>query len=244
MIKITNLNKSFGDQKVLDGLNLSVDEGSTTVILGPSGEGKSVLLKHLIGLLKPDSGQIFIDGEEISKLEGTKINKVRKKFGMLFQDGALFDSLNVFENLAFPLREHSHLMDDEIEKQVKEMLNLVNLSGSEEKWPSQLSGGMKKRVGLARALMLHPKILLFDEPSTGLDPIMTEQICKLIKDTNDHFKTTQVIISHNIKTTLKLADKIAMLHGGHIIWESSPDEFLKSDNEIVVSFLKKAGDYS
>jgi len=242
MIKIQNLHKSFGKQKVLNNINLTVNEGKTTVIIGPSGEGKSVLLKHLIGLLKPDSGQIFIDGEDISKMNGNRIKTVRKKFGMLFQDAALFDSHNVFENVAFPLREHTDLLDNEIESNVKEMLNLVGLEGSEEKWPAQLSGGMKKRVGLARALMLHPKILLFDEPSTGLDPIMTEQICKLIQDTHTHFKTTQVMISHNIKTTLRLADKIAMLHGGQIIEDAEPEKFLNSGNETVKSFLKKAGE--
>ena len=244
MIEIVNLNKSFGDQRVLININLKILKGSTTVILGPSGEGKSVLLKHLIGLLKPDSGSIFIDGEDITKLHGQELNRARKKFGMLFQDAALFDSLNVFQNLAFPLQEHTDLSDEEIDVKVKEMLSLVNLSGNEHKWPSQLSGGMKKRVGLARALMLRPKILLFDEPSTGLDPIITEQICKLIKDTHEHFKTTQVIISHNLKTTLKLADKIAMLHEGSIVWESDPDSFLKSEEQTVKSFLSKAEEYS
>ncbi len=242
MIEIRNLKKSFGKQRVLDGLNLSVPAGSTTVILGPSGEGKSVLLKHLIGLIKADSGEIIIEGTNITNLSGKKLDSLRKKFGMLFQDAALFDSLSVFENVAFPLREHTNLMDKEIEEKVLEMLKLVGLEGAENKWPSQLSGGMKKRVGLARALMLRPKILLFDEPSTGLDPIMTEQICKLINDTHKHFETTQIIISHNIKTTLNLADKIAMLHEGKIVAQAGPEEFLKSDNKIVRTFLSKSGE--
>lgn len=244
MIKVEKINKSFGKQRVLVDIDLEMPEGSTTVIIGPSGEGKSVLLKHLIGLLRPDSGHIFIDGDDITKAGENELNRIRMKFGMLFQDAALFDSLNVFENVSFPLREHTDLDDDEVEKKVNEMLKLVNLEDSGEKSPSQLSGGMKKRVGLARALMLKPKILLFDEPSTGLDPVMTEQICTLIQDTHEHFKTTQVIISHNLKTTLKLADNIAMLHEGKIVFKSSPEEFLNSDNPVVKSFLKKAGEFS
>jgi phospholipid/cholesterol/gamma-HCH transport system ATP-binding protein len=240
VIKISNLYKSFGEQRVLNDIDLTIEKGSTTVIIGPSGEGKSVLLKHLIGLLKPDSGQILVDGEDITKLKGQELKNIRKKFGMLFQDAALFDSLDVFENVAFPLREHTEMLDDEIEERVLAMLKLVNLEGAERKWPSQLSGGMKKRVGLARALMLHPKILLFDEPTTGLDPIISDQICALIENMHGHFKTTQVIISHDLKATLRLADKIAMLQSGMIVYEAEPDEFLKSSNETVRSFLEKA----
>lgn len=240
MIRIVNLNKSFGKQKVLTNINLTVSRGTTIAIIGPSGEGKSVLLKHLIGLIKPDSGQIFIDDEDITKLNGKNLDRVRKKFGMLFQDAALFDSISVFENIAFPLREHTDLRDSEIQERVFKMLSLLNLAGSELKLPSQLSGGMKKRVGLARALMLQPKILLFDEPTTGLDPIISDQICSLIEDTHKYFKTTQVIISHNLKTTLRLADKIAMLHSGRIIFEAHPKDFLESKDKIIRSFLEKA----
>jgi phospholipid/cholesterol/gamma-HCH transport system ATP-binding protein len=240
VIKISNLYKSFGEQRVLNDIDLTIEKGSTTVIIGPSGEGKSVLLKHLIGLLKPDSGQILVDGEDITKLKGQELKNIRKKFGMLFQDAALFDSLDVFENVAFPLREHTEMLDDEIEERVLAMLKLVNLEGADKKWPSQLSGGMKKRVGLARALMLHPKILLFDEPTTGLDPIISDQICALIENMHGHFKTTQVIISHDLKATVRLADKIAMLQSGMIVYEAEPDEFLKSSNETVRSFLEKA----
>ena len=197
MIRIENLYKSFGTQQVLTDINLEISSGTTTVIIGQSGEGKSVLLKHLIGLMKPDSGEILIDGEDIVKLKERELARVRKKFGMLFQDAALFDSLDVFDNVAFPLYEHTELLDEEIEERVLEMLKLVGLEGNELKWPSQLSGGMKKRVGFARALMLKPKILLFDEPTTGLDPIISEQICDLIEDMHKHFKITQVIISHD-----------------------------------------------
>lgn len=242
MIEIKNLSKSFGSQVVLAGINLICPQGMTTVIIGPSGEGKSVLLKHLIGLMKPDSGQILIDGEDITKLKGKDLDRIRKKFGMLFQDAALFDSLNVFENIAFPLFEHTELKDIEIKKRVKEILKLLNLEGNENKYPSQLSGGMKKRVGLARALMLEPKILLFDEPTTGLDPIMRDQTIDLINETHRHFKTTQFIISHDLKTTLRLADKIAMLLEGNIIFESDPQGFLGSKNKKVAEFLNKAID--
>jgi len=240
MLSIRNISKSFRTQKVLDKINLEVPEGTTTVIIGPSGEGKSVFLKHLIGLIKPDSGSIFVDGEDITKLNGKELAEIRKKFGMLFQDAALFDSLSVFENVAFPLREHTELLDDEIEKKVLDMLKVVNLTQAEHKWPSELSGGMRKRVGLARALMLHPKILLFDEPTTGLDPIRRDQIRDLIKDTQNQFKITQIVISHDIPTTLRLADKIAMLHGGKIILEATPEDFINSDNEIVRNFVRMA----
>ncbi|HOJ43546.1 MAG TPA: ATP-binding cassette domain-containing protein, partial [Syntrophorhabdaceae bacterium] len=184
-IKIVNLHKSFGNQKVLDGINLEVKHGEITVIIGKSGGGKSVLMKHLIGLLKPDMGEIWIDGVDITKLKERELNEVRKKFGMLFQEAALFDSMNVIDNVAFPLREHTKLPENEIIRLTEEKLRNVGLSGFGYKMPSELSGGMRKRVGLARALIMDPGIILFDEPTSALDPIISLTILDLIKETQE-----------------------------------------------------------
>src|SRR3989339_92529 len=183
MIKLVDLHKSFRTQKVLDGLDLEIEAGKTTVIIGRSGGGKSVLLKHIIGLIRPDSGEVLIDGTDITRLGDRDLNEIRKKFGMLFQEAALFDSMTVGENVAFPLREHTKLSDTEIRNIVADRLKAVGLTGAEGKMPSELSGGMRKRVGLARAIALQPRIILYDEPTTGLDPLMTDAINHLIIDT-------------------------------------------------------------
>ena len=237
MIRLIDVHKSFGKQKVLDGLNLEIEDGKTTVIIGKSGGGKSVLLKHIIGLLKPDSGKVLIDDVDIAKLNDKELNEVRKKFGMLFQDAALFDSMNVGENVAFPLREHTKKKEKEIEEIVRERLNAVGLSGVENKMPSELSGGMRKRVGLARAVAMLPQIVLFDEPTTGLDPIMTEAINELIISTQKNFNLTCIVISHDIQSIFEVGHKIAMLYDGKIVEYGTPEEIRKSDNPVLTQFL-------
>lgn len=237
MIKLVDIHKSFGKQKVLDGLNLAIESGKTTVIIGRSGGGKSVLLKHIIGLIKPDSGHVLIDQSDLTRLSEKDLNEVRKKFGMLFQEAALFDSMTVGENVAFPLREQTKLKDEEIRRIVADRLKAVGLSGVEGKMPSELSGGMRKRVGLARAIALHPQIVLFDEPTTGLDPVMTEAINQLIIDTQQTFNLTCVVISHDIQSIFRIGHKIAMLYEGRIIEYGTPEEIRASDNPVIKQFL-------
>ncbi|MDQ5988264.1 MAG: ABC transporter ATP-binding protein [Syntrophus sp. SKADARSKE-3] len=242
MIKLIDLHKSFGSQKILNGLHMDIEDGKTTVIIGRSGGGKSVLLKHIIGLLKPDSGQVVVDGVDITKLDDHDLNDVRKKFGMLFQEAALFDSMNVFDNVAFPLREHTEMKASEIRDVVTDRLHAVGLSGIELKMPSELSGGMRKRVGLARAIALRPRIVLFDEPTTGLDPVMTEAINQLIMNTQKSFDLTCVVISHDIQSIFKIGHKIAMLYEGRIIAYGSPDEIQTSENPVIRQFLAGSTD--
>ncbi len=240
MIEIKNLKRNFGPQAVLKGVNLKIPSGQITVIIGGSGCGKSVLLKHLIGLLQPDFGQIIIDGHDITKLDPVSLKNIRMKFGMLFQDGALFDSMNVYENIAFPLREHRRMKESEISSLVKEKLQLVKLPGIEKKMSNELSGGMRKRVGLARAIVLNPEIIMYDEPTTGLDPVSSESIDDLIVDTQNALGGTTIIISHDIRATLRIANKVAMLHDGRIVAEGTPQDFLNNPDPIVRSFLDPA----
>ena len=237
MIKLVDLHKSFGKQKILDGLDLDIEEGKTTVIIGRSGGGKSVLLKHIIGLLRPERGQILIDGTDITKLNDRALNEIRKKFGMLFQEAALFDSMTVGENVAFPLREHTTMKEKEIRETVADRLRSVGLTGVEEKMPSELSGGMRKRVGLARAIAMRPQIVLFDEPTTGLDPVMTEAINRLIIDTQKNLNLTCVVISHDIRSTFEIGHRIAMLYEGKIIENGTPEELRGSQNPVTLQFL-------
>ncbi len=237
MIQLIDLHKSFGRQKVLDGVDLDIEEGRTTVIIGRSGGGKSVLLKHIIGLIKPDRGQVLVDGTDIAKLGESDLNEIRKKFGMLFQEAALFDSMTVAENVAFPLREHTKMNEDEIRRTVSERLHAVGLAGVEEKMPSELSGGMRKRVGLARAVAMRPQIVLFDEPTTGLDPVMTEAINRLIMDTQRIFNLTCVVISHDIQSIFEIGHRIAMLYEGKIIACGTPEELRTSRDPVIVQFL-------
>jgi phospholipid/cholesterol/gamma-HCH transport system ATP-binding protein len=237
MIKLVDLHKSFRTQKVLDGLDLEIEKGKTTVIIGRSGGGKSVLLKHIIGLIRPDSGEVLIDGKDISRMGDRDLNEIRKKFGMLFQEAALFDSMTVGENVAFPLREHTRMKEEEIRRTVADRLHAVGLTGVEEKMPSELSGGMRKRVGLARAIAMQPQIVLFDEPTTGLDPVMTEAINRLIIETQKNFDLTCVVISHDIQSIFTVGHRIAMLYEGKIIAYGTPDELKASRNPVIVQFL-------
>ncbi len=236
MIKIINLHKSFGRQHVLRGVNLEIPKGKITFIMGRSGTGKSVLLKHIIGLMEPDQGQILIDGQDITKLSEKELLKMRKRFGMLFQEGALFDSMTVGENVAFPLREHTKLSEEEIWQKVREKLAQVGLLESIDKMPAELSGGMKKRAALARALALEPEIVLFDEPTTGLDPVMQLNIGYLIRKTQQEHNLTCVVISHDIIVARATADKIAFLHEGVIIAEGSPEEIAHETHPFVREF--------
>lgn len=239
MIELRNIHKSFGSQKVLRGLNLVIPEGKITVIIGRSGEGKSVLLKHMLGLISPDAGQVLVDSTDICSLADFELNQVRKNFGMLFQNAALFDSMTVFDNIAFPLVEHAPLSDKEIAVRVEHLVALVGLKAETvKKFPSQLSGGMRKRVGLARAIALQPRNLLYDEPTTGLDPVMTDVIDHLILNTQKKLGVTSVVISHDIKATFAIADKIAMLHEGEILLEGPPEVFQKTTNVYVRNFLE------
>ncbi len=238
MIKIINLHKSFGSRKVLRGVNLEIPTGGITFIMGRSGTGKSVLIKHIVGLIEPDEGQILVNGKDITKMSEREFNKIRKRFGMLFQEGALFDSMTVGENVAFPLREHTKLSEKEIRARVEAKLAQVGLLEDIDKMPSELSGGMKKRAALARALALEPEVILFDEPTTGLDPIMQMSIAHLIKDTKEKLNLTCVVISHDIPVAFAIADKIAFLHEGIIIEEGSPEEIKRSENAFVQEFLK------
>ena len=237
MIKLVDVHKAFGRQQVLKGINLEIGDGETTVIIGKSGSGKSVLLKHIIGLVKPDHGQVIVDDVDITTLNDRRLNEIRKKFGMLFQDAALFDSMTVGENVAFPLREHTKLLDDDINKIVADRLGAVGLKGIENKLPSELSGGMRKRVGLARAIALQPEIVLFDEPTTGLDPVMTEAINQLIVETQMNFHLTCVVISHDLGSIFKMGHKIAMLYEGEIIEYGTPEEIKSSVNPVTIQFL-------
>ncbi|OHB27298.1 MAG: ABC transporter ATP-binding protein [Desulfuromonadaceae bacterium GWB2_53_15] len=237
MISLSNVYKCFGTQTVLNGLDLEIPAGQITAIIGPSGEGKSVLIKHMIGLMQPDSGQIEVDGESIVGIRRSKLNQIREKFGMLFQNAALFDSMNVFENVAFPLQEKTKLSKDEISVRVLSALEDVGLKNVGHKFTDELSGGMKKRVGLARAVVLNPKIILFDEPTTGLDPIIKRAIHQLIKETHAKFGFTAVIVSHEIPEIFDIAQNVAMLYQGKILQFASADEIRSSTHPVVKQFI-------
>jgi phospholipid/cholesterol/gamma-HCH transport system ATP-binding protein len=238
MIKLVDIHKSFNGQVVLNGLDLEVPEGKITAIIGPSGGGKSVLLKHMIGLLRPDRGQVLVDGEDISRMGRRDLFRVREKFGMLFQNAALFDSMTVFENVAFPLEEKTRLSRAEIRDRVHDALEQVGLRNVDDKFPDELSGGMKKRVGLARALLLSPRIILFDEPTTGLDPIICMAIHRLIRDTYDRFGYTAVILTHELPAIFDICHYVAMLFEGKILVEGAPDEIRSSPDPRVQQFIK------
>jgi len=239
IIRFVGIKKSFDDNEVLCGIDLDIPRGKTTVVLGPSGTGKSVLIKLLVGLLKPDEGSIFVDGLDISEAGADEMFAFRKRIGMLFQDGALFDSMTVAENIAFPLRRHSDLSDEAIAEAVRMRLEQVGLPGTGDLLPSALSGGMRKRVSLARAIVLEPEILLFDEPNSGLDPITSDEIDALIARMKDELGITFVVISHDIVGAFAIADKIAMLYKGHLVAEGSPEELLHDPTPIVRRFLAR-----
>lgn len=237
MIRLVNVCKSFGAQSVLNNLCLEVPRGEITAVIGPSGEGKSVLLKQMIGLQSPESGRVLVDGADITRLGRSDLNRVREKFGMLFQNAALFDSLTVYENVAFPLEEKTRLTREEIRTKVHEALRHVGLSGVDHKFPDELSGGMKKRVGLARALLLNPQIILFDEPTTGLDPIICRAIHQLIADTHRTFGFTAVIVSHEIPEIFDISHRVAMLFRGEIIEEGPTEAIRNSRHPVVRQFI-------
>lgn len=238
IISLQHLYKSFDGRQVLSDLSIDVARGESLVIVGGSGTGKSVTLKHIIGLLKPDRGAVVIDGQNIAELPPVELNRFRRRFGMAFQEGALFDSMTVFENIAFPLRRHTKMSEEEIRARVEECLEQVHLHGVERKRPSELSGGMRRRVGFARAISLKPEILLFDEPTTGLDPVISDVIAELIVEMDETLHTTTVSITHDMKVAFKIADRVAMLHGGRIIEEGTPEEFQRSENPIVRQFVE------
>ncbi len=237
MIAIRSLFKSFNGQKVLNDLDLDIPESKITVVIGPSGTGKSVLLKHIVGLIKPDSGSIMIDGMDITGMDEVELNKVRKYFGVCFQDAALFDSMNVGENVGFPFVIHTDYSKEKIRHVVAELLKEVGLSGAEEKMPSQLSGGMKKRVGLARALAMNPKCLLFDEPTSGLDPVISRAIDMLIRQVQKRTGATSLVISHDIEGAFNLADYMAMIYRGRIVFKGSPEDFKNTEDPLVKQFI-------
>ncbi|MBI3265896.1 MAG: ABC transporter ATP-binding protein [Chlamydiae bacterium] len=237
LIQIEGLTKSFRDTPVLTGLNLDIHRGETLVIIGQSGEGKSVLLKHIIGLLKPDSGRILIDGRDIVPMSERDLNDVRKRFGFLFQGAALFDSLTVGENVSFGLTEHTRFHPDEIREKIKELLSWVGLGGVEDMKPAELSGGMRKRVGLARAIAMDPEIILYDEPTTGIDPIMGDAINDLILKLSAQLHSTSIAVTHDMASAFKIADRIAMLYDGKIIEVGTPENIRTSQNEFVQQFI-------
>ena len=242
MIEIINLHKSFRDKKVLCGIELTINDSETLAVIGPSGCGKSVLLKNIVRLLEPDEGKVIIDGSDISKLSQKELYKLRRKFGFLFQGAALFDSMTVEENISLPLREHYNSIHiSEIRKSVAEKLEMVGLHGIEKLKPSELSGGMKKRVGLARALITNPSYIFYDEPTTGLDPIMSDSIDMLIKQLNDKLSVTSIVVTHDMFSVKNVADRIVMLHEGKVYFNGKPDELLNTNDKIVSDFIRRTG---
>ena len=238
MIRVVGLQKSFGGQQVLKGINLELETGKITTIIGGSGSGKTVLLKHLNALLRPDQGSVWVDGTDIIKLGERALNEIRRKFGVLFQGAALLDSMTLYENVAFPLREKTRLKEPVIDKKVESSLAQVDLSGMGYKYPAEVSGGMKKRAGLARALVTEPEIILFDEPTTGLDPLLGKSIHQLIRKLHNEFKFTGVIVSHDIPEVFKISDRIAMLANGVIVEAGTTEEFMASQDSLVRQFLQ------
>ncbi|MDQ3876870.1 MAG: ABC transporter ATP-binding protein [Actinomycetota bacterium] len=239
-ISIKGLTKSFGPQTVLEDITCDIPQGKITLMLGPSGTGKSVFLKHLVGLLKPDRGEIWISGKNVPALNEKELYEVRRKFGVLFQDGALFGSMNIYDNVAFPLREHTKKKESEINDIVTEKLKMVGLTGAEKKLPGEISGGMKKRAGLARALVLDPQIVLFDEPDSGLDPVRTAFLNELTMDLNKQLGATFIVVTHDIATAKKVADFIGMLYRRNLVRFGPAREMFDSDIPVVRQFL--AGD--
>jgi len=243
-IQVRGLHKTFGHHHVLRGLDLDIERGRTNIIIGGSGQGKSVLMKHLMGLLKPDAGSIFVDGEDVVPLDDRAMGKLRRKFGMVFQYAALFDSMNVVENIAFPLIERYNLSRDEITERVRDLLrrlDLAQVAELEQKFPPELSGGQRKRVGLARALIDRPEILLYDEPTTGLDPVATKNVDEMIRRTADDFGVTSVVISHDMASTFRIGDRISMLAEGRIIVSGTPEEVLASPLAPLREFVETSG---
>lgn len=238
MIKLIDLYKKFNSHQVLQGLNLTIEDGETLVIIGRSGCGKSVTLKHIVGLLKCDSGSIEVDGADITKLAPLELQKIQKRFGFLFQGAALFDSMNVYENVSFGLRTQNIMTnEDEIKERVAECLRLVGLEGVEQTMPSDLSGGMRKRVGLARAIAAKPQYVLYDEPTTGIDPIMSDAVNDLIIDMKQKLHITSIAVTHDMVSAYKIADRIAMMYEGKIVQAGTPAEIKNTANPVVKQFI-------
>ncbi len=238
MIEVRNINKSFDDVPVLRNVSLTVEEGETLAIIGRSGSGKSVLMKHLIGLLHPDSGQVLIDGIDINRISYDELREVRRQFGVLFQGGALFDSMDSFENVAFPLRTFTNMSDAEIRREVETCLEMVQLPEVGDKYPDELSGGMKKRVALARAVSLRPRYILYDEPTSGLDPETSNTIDELISDLAERLNVTSIVVTHDMHSVLGVADRAALVFRGTIHWVGTIDELHASDDQVLCQFVK------
>jgi len=242
MIEARDLKKSFGSHLILDGVSFRIEKGESVAIIGRSGGGKSVLLKHLIGLLQPDSGEVLIDGENIGPMNERELLRVRHKFGMLFQGAALFDSLTVAENVAFAFRRERSLPENEVARKVAEVLEMVDLPGTEQTKPSELSGGMRKRVGLARAIIYQPEIVLYDEPTTGLDPIVSDSIDQLILRVRDRLDVTTVVVTHDMRSARRLGQRILMLHDRKIYATGTAEEIFQSKDPIVRRFIEGVSD--
>ena len=242
MIEIRNLQKSFGSKPVLRGVNLDIQQGESQIIIGRSGCGKSVLLKHIIGLVQPDAGQIYVDGEEVTAASTRDLYRMRRKFGMLFQGAALFDSMTVGENVALGVREHRMFDEAEINRRVAEKLQLVRLPNTQHLKPAELSGGMKKRVGLARALMMDPEFVLYDEPTTGLDPITSDAINELIIECNQQLGVTSIVVTHDMTSAYKVGTRFAMLHNGEVIFTGTTNEVRRTNHPVVKQFNEGRAD--
>jgi len=238
IIQIRGLRKSFGPLRVFDSLDLDIARGETIVVIGRSGCGKSVLLKHITGLVRPDAGEILFEGEDMTRFNRKKLFEMRMHFGMLFQSSALFDSMTVGENVALPLRKHTESSDEEIARIVHAKLELVGLTGVYDQYPAEMSGGMKKRIGLARAVVMDPEVVLYDEPTTGLDPIMADVINELIRTLQRELAITSVVVTHDINSAYKVGDRVAMLHEGKIIYSGTPDEARATDDPVLRQFLE------
>jgi phospholipid/cholesterol/gamma-HCH transport system ATP-binding protein len=238
MIRLENVTKTLGSRRVLDGINLQVHKGETLVIVGPSGMGKSVTLKHMVRLLTPDAGRVFVGDDVVSEASGEGLEKIRSRFGILFQGGALLEWLSVGENVALPLREKTRLGEEEIEQKVVEKLKMVGLDADIDKYPAEISGGMRKRVGLARAIILNPEIILYDEPTSGLDPVSSRTIDKLIDEMRRELGVTSVVVTHDLHSALSIGTRIAMLLNGQIVELAEPAQFVNSSQDEVRSFLE------
>ena len=243
MIRLIDVKKKFGSQDILKGVNLSIYEGKTTVIVGESGKGKSLILKHMLGLIRPDKGKVLVEGKDINKIGRKELKDIRAKFGVLFQNAALFDSMTVFDNVALPLRERTRASEEEIRTIVNEKLDLMDIEDSNDKYPAQLSGGMRKRVGLARALVLNPKIVFFDEPTTGLDVAKSNEMYRVFFKTQSKLGYTALIVSHDVPKIFKLADYVALLYDGVIQDCLSPEDFQTSENPFIKEFVQKTMGY-
>lgn len=242
MIQVRDLKKSFNSTDVLKGVTFQIEKGESIVIIGRSGCGKSILLKHLIGLLMPDAGEVLVEGQNLAQMSERELLRVRKKFGMLFQSAALFDSLSVAENISFPLRNEKELTDKEIGHRVDEALELVDLPGTQNRKPAELSGGMRKRVGLARAIVYRPQILLYDEPTSGLDPVVSDSIDRLIMRVCEKLNVTSVVVTHDMRSTRRVAQRIFLLHSGRIYFKGTPDEVFQSQDPVIHRFVNGISD--